>query len=255
MTIVLMVKTNRHFKSPSFSKRVLVVVGGYGSGKSEVSVNLARHLVAVGQLNVAIADLDIVNPYFRSREVDAQMETLGIETIHPKGSHAYADLPIIIPQVKSAIEGYDGALILDVGGDDAGARVLSSLAGSFPPDDHEVFFVLNANRPFNSDVDSCLQLMERIKKSARLKFTAIISNTHMVEHTTSEDILKGIDLATKLSRVSALPVVFIAAMRKQLSEINPEQIDVPVLPLDRLLLKPWEKANDFKVPPTQRKEK
>ncbi|RKX27885.1 MAG: cobalamin biosynthesis protein CobQ, partial [Candidatus Zixiibacteriota bacterium] len=141
-----MVKTDRHFTPPIFNKRVLVVVGGYGSGKSEVSVNLARHLASSGQLHVAIADLDIVNPYFRSREATEQLEKLGIETLHPKGSQAFADLPIIIPQVKSAIEGYDGVLILDVGGDDAGARVLGSLAGTFPSDDHEVLFVLNANR-------------------------------------------------------------------------------------------------------------
>ncbi|RKX27288.1 MAG: hypothetical protein DRP47_06835 [Candidatus Zixiibacteriota bacterium] len=96
--------------------------------------------------------------------------------------------------------------------------------------------------------------MEKIEKAARLEFTAIVSNTHMVEHTTSKDILKGINLATELGQVSSLPVVFIAAMRQQLNEINPEQIDVPVLPLDRLLLKPWERPSDFKAPPTQTKE-
>ncbi|MBU8934979.1 MAG: hypothetical protein KOO62_13415 [candidate division Zixibacteria bacterium] len=243
-----MVKEPISFKSPVFSKRVLVIVGGYGTGKSEVSVNLACLLASKREDPVAIADLDIVNPYFRSREAAEQLTQLGVESIHPPGSQAYADLPIIIPRVKSAIEGYEGTLILDVGGDDAGARVLSSLAGSFPIDDHDVLFVLNANRPFNTDVDSCLQMMRKIEVAARLQFTGIISNTHMIEHTTDQDVLKGLDLTRKLSKTTSLPVSFVAAMRSQLREIDPENIDVPILPLDRLLLRPWEKASDDGAP-------
>lgn len=244
VTTVSMVIEDRSFKSPVFSRRVLVIVGGYGTGKSEVAVNLARFLKSSQKLSVAIADLDIVNPYFRSREAAQQLEAWGIEAIHPQGDFTYADLPIIIPQVKAAIEGYDGLLILDVGGDDAGARVLSSLAGSFPTGDCEVLFVLNANRPFSTDVEGCLKLMQEIETAARLKFTGIISNTHMLEDTTGQDILKGLELARQVSKATALPVLFVAGMQRQLNEINPEQIDVPVLTLDRLLLKPWEKGSD-----------
>lgn len=239
-----MASPTEKFQSPTFAKRVLTIVGGYGSGKSEVSVNLARHLAQVSGRPVAIADLDIVNPYFRSREATNRLLQLGIKPIHPTDSYTFADLPIILPGVRGAVEQFDGTLILDVGGDDVGARVLGSLHDAFPPDDHELLLVLNANRPFTANVASCKSLMAKIESAAELRFTGIISNTHLMQYTTAETVLDGFRLARELSADTGLPIAFIAAMEEQLTHISSKDIDVPVLVLNRLLLKPWERPGD-----------
>ncbi len=230
---------------PSFSKGILIIVGGYGSGKSEVAVNLSRHLAQSQSQPVSIADLDVVNPYFRSREAASRLEVYGIRAINPKGSQFYAEIPIILPEVKGAIEGHEGVLVLDVGGDDAGARVLGSLAGSFEPGTFELLLVLNANRPFTADVDGCLKMINDIESSSRLKFTGIISNTHLMESTTPEDILHGLDLSRQVSKRSDLPVAFLSALEQDIEKLDINQLDVPVLPLHRFLLKPWEKEQDI----------
>jgi len=249
-----MARPKPQFSPPAFSKRILVIVGGYGSGKSEVSVNLARHLAAATNRSIAIADLDIVNPYFRSRGASQLLEQLGIEPVHPTGNLAHADLPIIIPRVKGAIERYDGTLVLDVGGDDVGARVLSSLTDSFPQNDYDLLLVLNANRPFTSTVEACLKLMKQIETASRLKFSGIISNTHLLEFTTAETVREGLVLARALSAATKLPIVFVAATEKQLEDLSTDDIDVPVLPLERLLLKPWERGTGAPSIPTPKKD-
>lgn len=236
-----MASPTQRFKAPSFAKRILVIVGGYGSGKSEVAVNLARSLTETSSRPVAIADLDIVNPYFRSREATRRLLQLGIKPLHPEGALSHADLPIILPGVRGALEQFDGTLILDVGGDDVGARVLGSLSDAFPPDENEFLLVLNANRPFTATVDACKSLMAKIEASSRLRFTGIISNTHMLEFTTADTVRQGIQLAQALSDDTGLPIAFVAAMPEQLMQISDSEIDVPVLVLNRLLLKPWER--------------
>jgi len=232
------------FQPPVFSRRIVTIVGGYGSGKSEVAVNLARHLVTTDtgfEGPVSIVDLDIVNPYFRSREAAEQLERLGIQTIHPKGGQRYADLPIVLPDIKAGIKQGTGMMVLDVGGDDAGAKVLSSLADAFSPDSYELLFVINAHRPFTSTVEGCLSVMGEITQSSRLKFSGLISNTHLLEDTTAEIVLAGLELAHDVERRSRLPIRFLSAVAEVLEGIDGDKIDVPVLPLTRSLLKPWEK--------------
>lgn len=236
-----MVRSVKQFATPSFTKSILIIVGGYGSGKSEVAINLARHLVISQSDPVAIADLDIVNPYFRSREADEQLETLGIKSLNPRGGYRHADLPIILPEIKGAIEQRKGTLILDVGGDDVGTRVLSSLADSFEPNSYELLLVLNANRPFTNDVDGCLKLLGKIEAASRLKFTGFVSNTHLLTDTTAEIVLSGLKLAGQLREHTGLPVVFLSATDEVLEGIKPESLDVPVMKLNRFLLKPWER--------------
>jgi len=236
-----MANVQQKFKVPVFNRSILVIVGGYGSGKSEVAVNLARMLAADRSLPVAIADLDIVNPYFRSREAARQLESLGVTSINPRGDNFHADLPIVLPDIKGAIQRHSGVVVLDVGGDDVGARILSSLADAFVPDTYELLLVLNANRPFTADVASTLALMEKIETSSKLTFTGIISNTHMMECTTAEEVLSGLDLARKVSSARGIPVVFVSAVEKIAEHIDPNLVPCPLLTLNRSLLKPWER--------------
>ena len=229
---------------PRFDKQLLIIVGSYGSGKTEVAVNLSRYLANTTRGRVAIADLDIVNPYFRSREANQALEALGVRCINPTGGEFYADLPIILPEIKGAIESREELLVLDVGGDDAGARVLASLGKSFEAGAYEMMMVLNGNRPFTSDIAGCLKMIAEIEESSRLKFTGIISNTHLLDETTAKTLLNGLELAQQVGERTGLPVKFLAGL-KAIVDL-PELVDVglPVLPLERLLLKPWESGAD-----------
>ncbi|HOP08119.1 MAG TPA: cobalamin biosynthesis protein CbiA [candidate division Zixibacteria bacterium] len=235
-------RTNRKYRMPAFTRPILIIVGGYGSGKSEVSVNLAAFLARSQSKPVAIADLDIVNPYFRSREATKQLEALGVRSINPTGEQFHSELPIILPEVKGSIQKHEGYLILDVGGDDVGARVLSSLNDAFTPGSYEMLLVLNANRPFTSDLRSSLQMIAKIEASSKLRFTGIISNTHLLEQTDAEMIERGYRLSIEVAREAGVEVSFIAALANVLKKINTEAFDTAVLPLERQLLKPWEQS-------------
>lgn len=232
------------FDVPKLTRRISTIVGGYGSGKSEVAVNLARFFVTNQTESVTIADLDIINPYFRSREAAAELAALGIFCLFPPGEQIYAELPIILPNIKSAIQNGTGRLILDVGGDDVGARVLSSLADAFDPSTQDFLFVHNARRPFTADLAGSLKVMREIETASRLHFTGIISNTHLLTDTTPEVLLAGLDLARKIGRETELPVVFMCALKAVLAKVPAGSIDVPVLPLDRALVKPWERKGN-----------
>ena len=233
----------RSWNTPKIDMPINIIVGGYGSGKSEVSVNLARYLVLDKSFTarpISILDLDIANPYFRSREASAELEKLGISPINPVGAQYYADLPIILPQIRGAIESTNGTIICDVGGDDVGARVLSSLATSFNSSTYDMIMVLNANRPFTSDLRGCLKTMAEIEASSRLKFTGIISNTHLMDDTNEAEVQKGINLSLEVSKETGLKIFFVSAEVNVLKKIKFTDIDIPVLPLNRSLLKPWE---------------
>lgn len=234
------------FRLPEFTRPVLVIVGGYGSGKSEVSVNLARHLAKTINGPVTIADLDVINPYFRSREAAAALQTLGIRSLIPAGEMAQADLPIVIPQIKGAIKDTDGTLVLDVGGDDAGATVLKSLADAFTHGGYELLMTVNAFRPFTADVDGAVKVLNEIARASSLDFTGLISNSHLIEQTTGADVLHGLELTRQVSRRTKLPIYFLSATEEILRTLDAKEIDCPVLPIDRALLKPWERGTVIK---------
>ncbi len=239
------------FNQPEFDNNLIVIVGGFGSGKSEVSVNLAKFLAEKKSKPVAIADLDIINPYFRSREAADELEKLGIKSLLPSGDFRDADLPIIVPQVKAGIQSSPGYLILDVGGDDLGARVLSSLRDAFDEVTYDLLFVLNSNRPFTATTEAALQVMSEIETASNLKFTGIITNTHLMEFTTTETIITGLKKAHELSKASSLPLKFLSALIEVALKLDPVYIDVPVLLLDRSLLKPWERQKQHQSRKTE----
>lgn len=224
----------------TFQHALIIIVGGFGSGKSEISVNLARRLAAEGSKPVSLADLDIVNPYFRSREAAKRLSSFGVQMLVPPGTQVYADLPVIIPDIKREIERRSGWLVLDVGGDDVGARVLSSVNESILPQSYDMLFVVNERRPFTGDVDGAMKIMEEIEAASRLKFTGLIANTHLMTETTVEIVLAGLAMARQLSAKTGLPISFASVEKSVLSGMTREEIGLPILELDRALVKPWE---------------
>ncbi len=223
-----------------FEKRIVIFAGAFGSGKTEVAVNYAIQLASHTQDPISIIDLDIVNPYFRSREAALEMETYGIRPINPLGEHSHADLPIIVPQIRASIESSSGRVIIDVGGDDLGARVLSSMADAFAVASYEFLMVLNANRPFTSTVEGALKMLREIETSSRLRFTGIVSNTHLIGETTPQTILDGITLSQAVSARAGIPLVFASAMNEVIDRLETDAVTVPLFSLSRRMLKPWE---------------
>jgi hypothetical protein len=217
-----------------------MVVGGYGSGKTEVSVNLALTLAAEG-IKVSIADLDIVNPYFRCREAAELMKGAGIRVVSPPGDRAMADLPIVLPEIKGMLNPPEGELSLfDVGGDPVGARLLSGLSEYIPPG-YELWHVVNSRRPFTGTTEGCLKMMADVEESSRLKVTGIIANSHLVTDTAPDVILEGHALALEAARKKGVPLLFTAVMNEMADDPKIAGFASPVLKMTRRMLPPWQR--------------
>jgi hypothetical protein len=219
-------------------QRVVLIVGNYGSGKTEVAVNLAIRLRE--QQSVSIADLDIVNPYFRCREARGEMSSLGIRVVNPEGDYQAADLPIILPEIRGLVRDGKETLILDVGGDDAGARVLGSLADVFEDNPYVMLQVLNARRPFTETVAGCLTIGSEIEAASRLRITGLVSNTHLLEDTDTATVLEGLRLARAVGQAAKLPVSFVTVNESLRDEFDATEAGCPVLWIRRRMLPPWK---------------
>ena len=223
---------------------LLMVVGNYGSGKTEVAVNLALGLAGRG-IATTIADLDIVNPYFRCREARQLMEEHGIRVVAPPPAMAWADLPIMVPEIKEMLHPAPGAASLfDVGGEDTGARLLSTLVEPLDGAPYELWQVLNARRPFTSTVAGCLKLKDDIENASRLRVTGLVGNTHLMAETTPEVILEGWQLVSQVARETGLPVKFITAMDDLADDEQLQEVKAPILRLQRYMLPPWTRPED-----------
>ena len=222
---------------------VVIIVGNYGSGKTEVAVNLAFHHKQLG-MQVQVADLDLVNPYFRAREARKILEKTGIGVILPPERLMQADLPILVPQVAGLIGGSADLAILDVGGDDVGATVLAALQQAFRGMEGPVAMmqVINPYRPNTESIDGCIRMRRAIENKACLQVGKWIGNAHMLEDTALEHFRYGHDFMRDLQESSGVGVEFITAPHQLLPMIDTEQMDWPVLPIRRQLVPPWKKA-------------
>ena len=222
-------------------KRIRIITGHFGSGKSELSVNMVTALKKEHD-NVAIVDLDIANPYFRSRERQAEMERLGIKVYHNSfGYDISQDLPALSAAIKEPLIDKEVLTVVDAGGDDSGARVLNQFREYFLDDEEaEMLFVLNANRPETSTLEGCLDHLDRIQVETGLQVKGIINNTHLLSETSAEDIKKGYKLAKEVSEALDIPVIASYCNRKILNNIKEEDLDgIEVTPIDLFLRPSW----------------
>jgi hypothetical protein len=224
---------------------LVVIVGNYGSGKTEVSINLAVYCKRAG-LNVGIADLDLVNPYFRTREARFTLTDLGIKVILPPEQYLQADLPVLSPTIAGMIRDSGDLMILDVGGDDAGAKVLSALADAFRGKKVHMLQVVNPLRPQTSTVSGCVSMRHEIEKAAQLTITGLIGNANLIDETSAEDIYSGYEFVQTVSQSSGLPLEFITVSLELLPKIDMKRFSCAVLPIARQLVPPWLKVSEFK---------
>lgn len=223
-----------------FDRRVTIFVGPYGSGKTELSINAVQNLADLYE-QIAIVDLDVVKPYFRAREFRAKLARKDIRAILPQGEMEYADVPAISAEVYTVFHNPDLKVIMDVGGDDAGATALGQYKDLFATIDYELLFVINTKRPFSQTVEELIEMKERIEWKSRLPVTAIVANTNLGVETTPEVILSGYKVAQKMSELTGLPISFAAVDRKLAEKVKPH-IAEPLFLVDRQMLPPWERS-------------
>lgn len=221
-----------------FSKQVTVLVGHFGSGKTEIALNGALDLAAGGEA-VTLADLDVVKPYFRSRAARQILEDAGIRLIAPDGENRYADLPIIVPQVRDTLRTPRQKTILDIGGDGTGARVLGSLRDVLPTSDIEVLVVVNFSRPSTPDVPGAMAMIGEIEGVSGVSATGLVSNTHMMDETTAEIVRNGAELAMETGARLDLPVRAVT-VHENLSDAAEWKLGCPVFTLRRIVKPPFE---------------
>jgi hypothetical protein len=223
---------------------IVVIVGNYGSGKTEVSINLAVYRKRAG-IEVRIADLDLVNPYFRTREAKAPLANLGIDVVLPPEQYLQADLPILSPLVAGMIRQPSELTLLDVGGDDVGATVLATLEDAFKDKSLSVLQVVNPLRPFTETIEGCLKIRAEIEQASRLSINGLVGNANLIDETTPDHIYNGYDFVKTLSEQSGLPLEFITFARELLPLIDVRRFSCPVLTIERQLVPPWQKPVEF----------
>ena len=222
-------------------KGIVVVVGNYGSGKTEISVNLAAERKLAG-MDVSIADLDLVNPYFRAREARKQLSALGVKVILPAEQYLQADLPILSPAVAGLLRRPSRLTILDVGGDKVGATVLASLGDTIKGKPFRMLQVINPLRPFTDNLIGCMRMKDEIEKASKMPISGIIGNANLMDDTTVNVIYDGYDFVAKVSKESGLPLEFITVSALLRDKIDRERLTCPLLVLHRQLVPPWKKA-------------
>lgn len=221
-------------------KGIVIIVGNYGSGKTEVTINLAAEQKRRG-LTVRVADLDLVNFYFRTREARAYLADLGIELVLPPAQYMDADLPILTPAVAGMIRRRADVTLLDVGGDDAGATVLSCLADALNETPYRMLMVVNPFRPHTSSLPGCQKIMGEIESASGMRIDGIIGNANLIEETTAATIREGYAFVSDLAAQTGLPIEFVTVADSLRPALDENGIGCPILPLRRQLLPPWMK--------------
>lgn len=244
------------FIERSKNTKNIFLTGHYGSGKTEIAVNLilemarqTRALQAAGNpedapqgafegkpRKLAIVDIDIVNPFFRSRERKEMLDAEGVRLIASSESAPNADMPALPGDIMAAFDEKDLFTIFDVGGDPVGARVLHRYIDPIKKNPYELFVVVNQNRPNTKTPELAASYVEAIEQKCGLKATGIIGNSHLSQFTTADTVREGIQYAEEVSKLTGLDVIFCTAEKKFADELDGENI----LPIDIYMKKPWE---------------
>ena len=208
-------------------KRLTLFAGHYGSGKTNIAVNYAMHLAKEG-MKVCIADLDIVNPYFRTKDSESELNAAGIHLISPQYANSNVDLPALPAESYRLVQDRSVYGIMDIGGDDRGAYALGRFVGAIKAEgDYRMVFVANCYRPLTSTVEDTVEIMREIEAACGLKFTDIVNNSNLGPETTDEIVIDSLEYIDKLSLATGLPVWMHTAEKSVAEKLS----GIPVLPL------------------------
>lgn len=202
------------------AKRVTVFTGHYGSGKTSLAVNWALRLSESGRA-VTVADLDIVNPYFRTTDRRRELEARGVKLIASPFANSNLDLPALPAELYAAVEDREGYAVLDVGGDDRGAVALGRYVPFIQAEgDYEMLFVVNFCRPLTRTAFDALGVLREVEAACGLTATALVNNSNLGRETTADTILSTLERMRELSGLANLPVKMTAAGRELAEQLN-----------------------------------
>ncbi len=219
-------------------KRINILTGHYGSGKTEIAINFALDLKK--QFNdVVICDMDIVNPYFRTSDAKDYLTKKGIRVIAPDYACTNVDIPVLPGDIVSVFDNKNVHAVLDIGGDDDGAVALGRYFNYLKDEDYDMFFVLNTLRPLTADIDDIKALYADIELMSRIKITGIIDNTNLSYLTEPGHLNKSLELAEKLSRELSVPLSYITGTEDIISEL-PEKYKKAAFKLDLFMNLPFD---------------
>ena len=187
-------------------KRIILLSGHYGSGKTNIAVNLA-FLLKKQHERVTIADVDIVNPYFRTSDSRRELEENGIRLICSEFAGSNVDLPALPAEMYSVVDNPEQTAIIDVGGDDRGALALGRIRdGILKENDYEMLFVINRFRPLTRNAELTVEIMREIELAGGIRFTAIVNNSNLGPETTAQDVLDSDAYAREVCQLTGLPL-------------------------------------------------
>lgn len=221
-----------------FDKRITIFTGHFGSGKTEVAVNYAVKLAQAGK-KTAIVDLDIVNPFFRTADAKKVLEEKGIRVITPVYANTNVDVPSLPAEINTAFEDRSYSVVLDVGGDDLGAKVLSRYNEQIIQEDYVHYFVINTRRPMTKTVEEIENMINEIQTSARLKVDRLVNNANLLGANTPEIIVEASGIIGEVSSKLSIPVGFISGMEEVLQSYNGDP-GIERLFLEKFIKLPWE---------------
>ncbi|MGM9973711.1 MAG: ATP-binding protein [Clostridiaceae bacterium] len=226
-------------KNAFTTSRLNIFTGHFGSGKTETSINFALKLAESGD-KVSLVDIDIVNPYFCSRDIKEELEEKGLRIIAASKDLSNGELMVVPGEVISAFNDKSHRVVFDIGGDDMGAVALGQYNRYFLQEDYNMYLVINNNRPLTETIEACEEYLYSIERSSRLKVTHLVSNTNLSSETTTEDVIKGDSLVSELSHRLRLPHAFTVCTKDQLFELE-GRVKGNLFPIDIYMKKPWER--------------
>jgi len=217
--------------------RIRIFTGHFGSGKTEIALNYVMALAKTGK-KVALVDIDIVNPYFCSRNMKEKLEKLGIKLIASSSNLMNAELMVIPSNVYGVFNDETFDVVMDIGGDDQGSLVLRQYNEYLKQGSYDMYFVINNNRPFTSNKEETIEYLKSIEKASGLKVTHLISNTNLSYETNIEDIIKGDKIVSEISQQLEIPYKYIVCT-KDLADIVKNKVHAKVYPIEIYMKPPW----------------
>ena len=219
-------------------KRITIFAGHYGSGKTTAAVAYAKKLREQHE-KVMIVDIDLINPYYRTKDAQEELDSLGIQVISPTYANTNIETPSVPAQVMAAFSQKDTYVVFDAAGDDDGAVVLSRFFVEFSQEDYDFFMVVNTKRPLTRDAESIIIYKDDIERASRMRFTGLVNATNLGEETTVSDILEGEEIVNEVANVTNLPNRYTFVWSKLMEEL-PSALKNKATAVQLFHKKPWE---------------
>lgn len=219
-------------------KRINIITGHYGSGKTEIALNMALGLKKENK-DVTICDMDIVNPYFRTNDAKNFLSQNGIKVIAPDYASTNIDIPVLPGDILAVFNDKSSYAVLDLGGDDDGAVALGRYHNYLKDEDYDMFFVLNALRPDTSNIEDIKELARNIEVTSRAKITALINNTNLSYLSKPEHLAESMDFALEVAKELDVPLVYISGTKETLSGL-PKEYENKAFCLDLFMKLPFD---------------